>query len=213
MRILTINGQDIYVDDIDFGRVAGLPWYISAQGYAQIKTGEVAVSMHRFVINYGGPLFVDHIDRNKLNNQRNNLRVVEPWLNGLNRDMLCTNTSGVVGVSKTKAGKFEASTTINDRKKYIGLYNTLEEAAQAREAYITQMLATPQIRETAFESRKNNQSGHIGVSFAVGPKKWKAKLNQTHLGFFNTKEEAIAARKKAEYVLKVTGAPPQFPLQ
>ena len=49
---------------------------------------------------------------------------------------------------------------------------------------------------------KNNTSGVTGVSYHAQAKKWFAQImfnrKNNNLGLFNTKEEAIAARKKAE---------------
>ena len=48
----------------------------------------------------------------------------------------------------------------------------------------------------------NNTSGTIGVSFRKDRNKWRAVIkqngNKIHLGSFETKEEAIEARSKAE---------------
>jgi hypothetical protein len=49
---------------------------------------------------------------------------------------------------------------------------------------------------------KNNTSGVTGISYHSKAKKWMAQImlsrKNNYLGLFNTKEEAIAARKKAE---------------
>lgn len=47
----------------------------------------------------------------------------------------------------------------------------------------------------------NNASGAIGVSWAPNAKKWRAVIGsrpRTHLGYFDSLDEAIKARKKAE---------------
>jgi len=56
-----------------------------------------------------------------------------------------------------------------------------------------------------FPRNKRNTSGHIGVSWHKRDKKWQAIIGATqvgkslkYLGYFDTKEEAIAARKEAE---------------
>jgi hypothetical protein len=50
--------------------------------------------------------------------------------------------------------------------------------------------------------RKDNSSGVTGVSFRKNSGKWVANISfdgkQKHLGYFDTKESAISARKKAE---------------
>lgn len=49
---------------------------------------------------------------------------------------------------------------------------------------------------------KTNKSGYKGVLFSKSHNKWEARIGirgiRKHLGFFDTKEEAINARKKAE---------------
>lgn len=50
--------------------------------------------------------------------------------------------------------------------------------------------------------RKRNASGHIGVRFNTKTRRWSARLmlnyKEVSLGFFNTREEAIAARLAGE---------------
>lgn len=53
--------------------------------------------------------------------------------------------------------------------------------------------------------QKNNKSGSVGVSFVRRSNKWRADIHkqgkQFFLGFFQTKEQAIAARKEATLTL------------
>lgn len=53
--------------------------------------------------------------------------------------------------------------------------------------------------------QSNNTSGCAGVGFHVKLKKWRAYIKieskMKHLGMFESYEEAVAARKRAEYVL------------
>lgn len=199
MRILKIREHDILLDDIDYLRVACVSWYVGNNGYVTHKDRDLFLLLHRFVLGYYGSKVVDHKDRNKLNNQKDNLRVVDNWINNLNSGIPCHNTSGVKGVSQSiTTGKFEAYITINDRKKYIGSYDTLDEAASAREGYESEILAEPSLREAAFDQRKNNKTGVVGVCLVRNTNKWKAKYRDRHLGFFDVFEDAVAARKAAE---------------
>lgn len=49
--------------------------------------------------------------------------------------------------------------------------------------------------------KKNNKSGHKGVGWSKGSQQWQAYITihrrMIHLGYFNTKEEAVAARVAA----------------
>lgn len=57
---------------------------------------------------------------------------------------------------------------------------------------------THQLNSKNLRRYKNNKSGVSGVSFYPRNGKWLAKLQGKHLGYFSTKELAIAARKQAE---------------
>lgn len=67
---------------------------------------------------------IDHIDRNKLNNRIENLRLVTHQENQFNR-----NTKGYTFHKQNK--KWQADIRINGKKKYLGLFETEEGAHQA----------------------------------------------------------------------------------
>lgn len=78
-------------------------------------------------------LTVDHIDKNKKNNRRNNLRICRHQQNDQNKNLLPTNTSRVTGVSKdNRRNKWRAYITIDNVQKSLGSYLTKEEAIKAR---------------------------------------------------------------------------------
>ena len=73
---------------------------------------------------------VDHINRNKLDNRRCNLRVASNSQNCRNREKGKNNTSGYKGVSyKKKNKKFAARITVDGRMHNLGLFKTAEEAS------------------------------------------------------------------------------------
>lgn len=75
------------------------------------------------------PDFIDHIDRNKMNNRIENLRAVTPSENSHNLGMHHDNTSGYPGVSfHRRCKKYQAQTAVNGKNIYLGLYATAEEA-------------------------------------------------------------------------------------
>jgi len=79
---------------------------------------------------------VDHFDRNPLNNDIENLRWTTHAENNCNR-----NAYGAIkfkGVSKHR-NRFNASTTINGKKKHIGHYDTPEEASAAYNNYVSKI--------------------------------------------------------------------------
>ena len=75
---------------------------------------------------------VDHRDTDRANNRWNNLRLATRTENNRNCKKYRNNTSGVKGVSAFQ-GKWKAELFIGGRSKYLGLYSTLEEAAEVRQ--------------------------------------------------------------------------------
>ena len=80
-------------------------------------------------------LEVDHIDGDVLNNHVSNLRLVSHSDNMRNTRMYSCNTSGVNGVSWNKEQeKWKAYILINRKRKHLGTFDTIKEAAAARKA-------------------------------------------------------------------------------
>lgn len=134
-HLFTKKGEEILVDSDDVDRlIKACRWYV-ADGYAFGHIGERPMPMHRFITNANKPLVVDHRNHNKLDNRKSNLRVCTSSQNSMNRMMQSNNTSGVIGVHYDKhRKKWKAEIKINRKNRYIGRYNTIEEAVNARKA-------------------------------------------------------------------------------
>lgn len=75
----------------------------------------------------GHDYYVDHIDRNKLNNSVDNLRIITPKESICNRDIF--KTSKNVGVSYDKSRcKWVARIIIDNKYKFLGRFDTEESA-------------------------------------------------------------------------------------
>ena len=97
------------------------------------KASRIIYFMHHGVDPY--PMEVDHKDRNSLNNNVDNLRLGDDVLQGQNKGIQSNNTSGVKGVCWHKGGsKWVAYIKVEKKEKYLGLFTTLKEAAEARNA-------------------------------------------------------------------------------
>jgi hypothetical protein len=81
------------------------------KGYIQIRLNRKQYALHRllaqaFIENPNGLDYVDHIDRDSLNNDLSNLRWCTSAQNSYNHSKQSTNTSGEIGISKcTKCSK------------------------------------------------------------------------------------------------------------
>lgn len=124
-KLVIDNKVEILFDSEDYELVSSLHWRINMDGYAQSNNK----LMHRLILNNPEGI-VDHIDHNRLNNKKENLRVCTPLENAENRDM---NKSkyGVLGVRQV-SGKWIARIQYKGVKYNLGTYNTYDEAAKAR---------------------------------------------------------------------------------
>lgn len=78
---------------------------------------------------------IDHINGVRSDNRISNLRHVTSGENRKNQKKSSRNTSGVVGVTRSKAlNKWSAKIIIGGVHKHLGLFDDLSDAAQARKA-------------------------------------------------------------------------------
>lgn len=133
MALITLsNGSVVQVDDCDLSRVAGYNWHLHPGGYAIARPNGKSLYMHRLVINASSRMEVDHINGDKLDNRRNNLRLVSRQQNEQNKAYTSAQ-SGVRGVSYDgrRAKPWRAEVYINRKRIHLGYFDNVAEAAQA----------------------------------------------------------------------------------
>ena len=89
MKTIKLSNSDnfVKVDDEDYPVLSRLNWYVSDCGYAVTDSPVKHLKMHKLIIGpIGKKAVIDHIDRDKLNNQKSNLRVVSQKENCRNTD-------------------------------------------------------------------------------------------------------------------------------
>ncbi len=129
MEIVLSNGSVSAVDDDDFDRLSLYSWCLS-NGYVVTKIEGVVVSMHRLILSSGADQFVDHRDRNKLNNRKSNLRICTKAQNNINRDT--ARLSRFRGVHQRKRAKpWYAIIQADGQQQYLGSFASEEDAARA----------------------------------------------------------------------------------
>jgi len=117
--------------------------YSDKKGYKRIKINSEHFLQHRVLYKYFhniedmGGLIVDHIDKNRINNCINNLRLITHNGNRANCNSAKNSSSKYVGISWHKnTKKWLARVGINKRKINLGSFLTEEQAALARDQYI-----------------------------------------------------------------------------
>lgn len=132
-KIKLTKGKYALVDDFNFEWLNQWKWQLSTSGYAIRKEGKKIIRMHRLVNFTPSWLFTDHINQNKLDNRRGNLRIVTKSQNGFNRGKPKSNSSGIKGVYWDKfTNKWRAEIKIFYKKISLGRFTNLEDAVLAR---------------------------------------------------------------------------------
>jgi hypothetical protein len=133
-----MSGIDgLLVDADTLARLNGRSLYLGVNGYVYFSTWtDGPQTLHAFAMGGAQPgLHIDHIDGNKLDNRRANLRFVTPQINQVNRKRLSrANTSGVRGVIHRAGTRnpWIAQITVNRQNLYLGSFPTVEAATAAR---------------------------------------------------------------------------------
>lgn len=123
------------VDDSDYVYVNSLRLYVNDDNYIWFREQGVVYWLHRKLLNVTNPLvFVDHKDRNPLNNTRDNLRLATNSQNQMNSGTQIKANGLPKGVVKIKSNTkpYQAQIKCNGKYKYLGTFRTIEEAAVAR---------------------------------------------------------------------------------
>lgn len=138
----TYGEQVLLVDDEDYERVASLmPWtVIKNKGkhnlYAKKRRPDnTTLLLHQFILGTDTQkgVIIDHINRNGLDNRKNNLRITSNADNVRNSRRPITNTSGYKGVAFHKpTKKWRAYITVFGKQLHLGLFKDIEEANIAR---------------------------------------------------------------------------------
>lgn len=96
------------------------------------KQNDKVVQLHRWIMDAKPGQVVDHINGDRMDNRRENLRLCTVAQNIRNQKPRASR-SGLKGVFK-KRGRWQASYTFEGKKIYIGNFSTPEEAARAYDA-------------------------------------------------------------------------------
>lgn len=138
MKLISLTkGKYAQVDDKDFEWLSQWKWcfdsrYACRAQWDREKKKCIMIRMHQLILRVPSGSEVDHIDRNKLNNQRDNLRALTHGENILNQGLSKRNTSGFKGAFYSKEDDLWYSTAKRNGKRfYLGVFKNAEEAGKA----------------------------------------------------------------------------------
>jgi len=134
-RISLPSGEFVIVDDADVHWLAKIKWHRHPCGYAQGWMAGKKILMHRLILGIvekPRSVMADHINGNKLDNRRSNLRTCSMQQNQQHRFRAVSN-SGYKGVHFHKAtGRYQCYIKSPTRRNIsLGYWPNAEDAARA----------------------------------------------------------------------------------
>ncbi len=132
---MKIDPSQVLLDPRDRVAVAGHPMWLDSLGYPTISKDGKRIRVHRLVSGAAPAQVVDHINQNKLDARRANLRITDRSGNAMNAGKKRHNTSGFKGVYLCKqTGRWRAEIRARGKVMKLGRFNTPQEAARAYDA-------------------------------------------------------------------------------
>lgn len=136
----TRKGEAFYFDKEDYDLIKDYHWtvhrgYISCHRWNPQTKSDNQVKMHRLIMglkdnkDYSG-CQIDHINHNKVDNRKENLRVVNNVQNSWNK-VVWREDGSKVGV-RLERGKWLASITVDGKMVRLGTYDNYDDAVKAR---------------------------------------------------------------------------------
>lgn len=126
MAEFDIRGRKVLIDDGDLALVQQHKWWFTPQGYACTKVNRGdgtrrTIGMHRIILGDPPSPAIDHINRNRQDNRRCNIKACSDSENGMN-----IARKGR-GVSK-RGARWQVVVREDGRLKWLGAFDTKNEA-------------------------------------------------------------------------------------
>ena len=135
MQIELTQGKFAIIDDDDLPKISGRKWqYCNGYAVSGSQKKENQLRMHRVImgLSYGDNIWLDHINGNRLDNRKSNLRITDASSNQANRKAPKVNTSGYKGVVWHKGkNKWMAACEHMGKMIFIGYFKDKILAAEA----------------------------------------------------------------------------------
>lgn len=129
------NNKQFYFDTEDYDKIKCYCWYVDEHGYVRTIRNNKKIYLHRFVMNIINDknIIVDHINRNRNDCRKSNLRLVNDTQSAINKGIKSNNTSGTIGVSFSKLHqKWESYITVNKKRIHLGIFKDYDDAVKVR---------------------------------------------------------------------------------
>lgn len=134
----TAKEEEFLIDKEDLENVKNYTWYKRSDNYIMCSCFESRGNnkyLHKHIMNINSD--VDHINRDRTDNRKQNLRQCTIEENNRNQSIRISNTSGIIGVIKGNVTKkygqtWRAQIKYNNELIRLGTFHDIEDAIKAR---------------------------------------------------------------------------------
>lgn len=128
------TNEQFFFDLEDYEKIKDYTWFVGKNGYLYSKKDEKFYLFHRMILNIENrDVLVDHINHNKLDNRKNELRIINKQNNARNRQITSSNASGFIGTRiRCDKKKYEAYINLDGVKVHLGSFDSFTEAVKIR---------------------------------------------------------------------------------
>lgn len=123
------------ISESDIAIAKKIYWRKTEHGYARGRNPLTRkdILLHKYITKTTKDTVIDHINRNKLDCRRENMRIANNQINSLNRNAPINSKTGYKGVSLDKrTGKYRAYAKVDKKQICLGYFTTPELAYEAR---------------------------------------------------------------------------------
>ena len=133
-RIPLTQEKFTLVDDEDYEEIKKYKWWLVSAGYAGRKIGNrknrKPLYLHRYILKAPKGTVVDHLNGNKLDNQKSNIRICTQSHNLQNKKITKNSTSKYRGVSWSEYHKkWHSRICFKQKKTHVGYFDNEKIAA------------------------------------------------------------------------------------
>jgi len=161
-HIQLTKGQVAIIDNRDYKRVSKWSWYYDRYAKRNHWDKEnkkyVGWYMHAFIMNTPKGMDTDHINGDKLDNRRSNLRILTRSQNKASSSLqYSNNTTGYKGVHYDKdRGKYMAFICVKGEMNNLGRFDNKEDAVAIRKVAEKQYLTSGELDYRVLTGMKPN---------------------------------------------------------
>lgn len=131
---LTKRNIKVQIDSQDKNEVLSYSWHLTDKGYLRtairISGRKSDLYLHRLIMAPPSNKIVDHINHDRLDNRRCNLRLCTRSQNNMNRKLRSDNLLGFKGVTAV-GNRYRVKIKFMNKNIYIGTFESAEKAAKA----------------------------------------------------------------------------------